>query len=324
MRMFLDEAVQVLPQVHAALDHERPDVVLYDIGGMAGPVAAERWGVPAAQLSPSIVAWDGYPDDMAAALAPMLSSPGYLAYREAFDDWLADSELSFDDVTGVPPAAWCSFPCDATEFRPGRRPVSVRGPCLDPARANPGDWREPAGDGPLTLVAFGTSYTRRPDVFRNVIAALDGTGGGWCWPPADGCRSRTSAPFPTGFGSRTSYPGRGPAPRRRLCHTRRMGSCTEALWSGVPTVAVPQAVDQFGNADRLVAIGVGVHPASDPPSPDELRAALVDVASDPTSGADSMPSAPNCIATVGRTTLPTRSRPSRRDMVSPQFAKSQN
>jgi len=37
MRMFLDEAVQVLPQVHAAMDHERPDVVLYDIGGMAGP-----------------------------------------------------------------------------------------------------------------------------------------------------------------------------------------------------------------------------------------------------------------------------------------------
>lgn len=59
----------------AALDHQRPAVVLYDIGGMAGPVAAERWGVPAAQLSPSIVAWDGYHDDMAAALAPMLSTP---------------------------------------------------------------------------------------------------------------------------------------------------------------------------------------------------------------------------------------------------------
>jgi UDP:flavonoid glycosyltransferase YjiC (YdhE family) len=86
MRMFLDEAVHALPQVHAALDADRPDVVLYDIGGMAGPVAAQRWGVPAAQLSPSIVAWDGYHDDMAEALAPMLSSPGYLSYREAFDE----------------------------------------------------------------------------------------------------------------------------------------------------------------------------------------------------------------------------------------------
>jgi UDP:flavonoid glycosyltransferase YjiC (YdhE family) len=50
------------------------------------------------------------------------------------------------------------------------------GPCIDPHRADPGDWREPAGDGPLILVAFGTAYTRRPDVYRNVIDALDGMG----------------------------------------------------------------------------------------------------------------------------------------------------
>lgn len=36
------------PQLHAALDADRPDVVLYDIGGMAGPVAADQWGVPSA------------------------------------------------------------------------------------------------------------------------------------------------------------------------------------------------------------------------------------------------------------------------------------
>ena len=57
MRLFLDEAIHVLPQVHAALDGDRPDIVLYDIGGMAGSVAAERWGVPAVQVSPSMVAW---------------------------------------------------------------------------------------------------------------------------------------------------------------------------------------------------------------------------------------------------------------------------
>jgi hypothetical protein len=43
MRMFLDDSIHVLPQVLAALDADRPDVVLYDIGGMAGPVAADRW-----------------------------------------------------------------------------------------------------------------------------------------------------------------------------------------------------------------------------------------------------------------------------------------
>ena len=37
-----------------------------------------------------------------------------------------------------------------------------------------------------------------------------------------------------------------------------MGGASESLWFGVPTVAVPQAVDQFTNAAQLEAIGAGV------------------------------------------------------------------
>jgi MGT family glycosyltransferase len=283
MRMFLDEAVHVLPQVHAALDADRPDVVLYDIGGMAGPVAAQRWGVPAAQLSPSIVAWDGYHDDMADALAPMLASPGYRAYREAFDDWLTGSGLSFDGVTGLPARCLVLIP---RVMQPNSARVGARyrfvGPCLDPSRADPGDWRPPSGDGPLALVAFGTAYTRRPDVFRNVIAALDGMG--WRMVLATGGRvtQEDLGTVPRWVQVADVVPQVAVLRRADAFVTHAgMGSCTEALWCGVPTVAVPQAVDQFGNADRLAAIGVGVHLTSDPPSPDELRAALLGVAGDP-------------------------------------------
>jgi MGT family glycosyltransferase len=287
MRMFLDEAVHALPQVHAALDADRPDVVLYDIGGMAGPVAAQRWGVPAAQLSPSIVAWDGYHDDMAEALAPMLSSPGYLSYREAFDEWLLDSALdsalSFDDVTGAPTRCLVLIPrvMQPNSVRVGDRYRFV-GPCLDPARADPGDWRAPAGDGPLALVAFGTSYTRRPDVFGNVIAALDGTG--WRMVLATGGRVATDdlGTVPDWVQVEDFVPQVAVLHHADAFVTHAgMGSCTEALWCGVPTVAVPQAVDQFGNADQLAALGVGVHLTSDPPAPDELRSALLGVAGDP-------------------------------------------
>jgi MGT family glycosyltransferase len=287
MRMFLDEAVHALPQVHAALDADRPDVVLYDIGGMAGRVAAQRWGVPAAQLSPSIVAWDGYHDDMAEALAPMLSSPGYLSYREAFDEWLVDSALdmalSFDDVTGAPARCLVLIPrvMQPNSLRVGDRYRFV-GPCLDPARADPGDWRAPAGDGPLALVAFGTSYTRRPDVFGNVIAALDGTG--WRMVLATGGRVATGdlGTVPDWVQVEDFVPQVAVLHHADAFVTHAgMGSCTEALWCGVPTVAVPQAVDQFGNADQLAALGVGVHLTSDPPAPDELRAALLGVAGDP-------------------------------------------
>ena len=59
-----------------------------------------------------------------------------------------------------------------------------------------------------------------------------------------------------------------------------MGGCSEGLWHGVPMVAVPQAVDQFGNADRLVELGVARRLDADA-SAGELRAAVVALESDP-------------------------------------------
>src|SRR3954466_14332254 len=58
MRIFLDEQLAVLPALLASLTGV--DAVLYDIGGFAGRVAAHHWGVPAIQLSPTYVAWEGY------------------------------------------------------------------------------------------------------------------------------------------------------------------------------------------------------------------------------------------------------------------------
>jgi MGT family glycosyltransferase len=134
----------------------------------------------------------------------------------------------------------------------------------------------------LALVAFGTSYTRRPDVFGNVIAALDGTG--WRMVLATGGRVATDdlGTVPDWVQVEDFVPQVAVLRHADAFVTHAgMGSCTEALWCGVPTVAVPQAVDQFGNADQLAALGVGVHLTSDPPAPDELRAALLGVAGDP-------------------------------------------
>lgn len=35
-----------------------------------------------------------------------------------------------------------------------------------------------------------------------------------------------------------------------------MGGSSEGLYTGVPMIAVPQAAEQFMNADRLVGLGV--------------------------------------------------------------------
>ncbi|MFC6081733.1 nucleotide disphospho-sugar-binding domain-containing protein [Sphaerisporangium aureirubrum] len=60
-----------------------------------------------------------------------------------------------------------------------------------------------------------------------------------------------------------------------------MGGCAESLWYGVPTVAIPQAVDQFGNAAMLEELGVGVRLASEEVDAATLRAAVESVAGSP-------------------------------------------
>ena len=284
MRLFLDEAMHVLPQVHAALDADRPDIVLYDIGGMAGPVAAERWGVPAVQVSPSMVAWETYHEDMAEVLAPMLASAGYRDHRTAFDDWLArtGSALTFEQVTGEPRRCLVMIP---RAMQPHAEMVGERyrfvGPCIDPRREEPGGWAPPPGDGPLALLAFGTSYTDRIDVYRNAIDGLDGTG--WRLVVATGkvAGDRLGA-MPEWVQLRATVPQ--PAVLRAadafVTHAG-MGSCTEALWYGVPMVAIPQAVAQPLNAAQLEALGVGRHLTADSPSPGEIRDAIRFVATDP-------------------------------------------
>jgi MGT family glycosyltransferase len=53
-----------------------------------------------------------------------------------------------------------------------------------------------------------------------------------------------------------------------------MGGSVESLWFGVPTVAIPQAVDQFANAAMLEAIGAGVQLAPERRDGEVLREAV--------------------------------------------------
>ncbi|MEV4627232.1 nucleotide disphospho-sugar-binding domain-containing protein [Micromonospora sp. NPDC049523] len=59
-----------------------------------------------------------------------------------------------------------------------------------------------------------------------------------------------------------------------------MGGSSEGLFTGTPMIAVPQAVDQFTNADRLVELGVArrVHTAD--ATAEALRTALLDLTTD--------------------------------------------
>jgi MGT family glycosyltransferase len=54
-----------------------------------------------------------------------------------------------------------------------------------------------------------------------------------------------------------------------------MGGSSEGLWAGTPMLVAPQATDQFGNADRLVELGVALRVDTEGSTAGELRSALL-------------------------------------------------
>lgn len=259
MQVFLDEAIEVLPRMLEKIP--APDAVLYDIGGLAGRVAAHHWQVPAVQLSPAYVAWEGMAEETAEYTAQLKASPSGKHYYATLDAWLDEHDMSIhaDDFLGTPDSCVALVP---KALQPHADRVSDRyvfaGPCIDPARRT--GWEPKSDDDrPLVYVALGTSYTDRPDIYRLCIDEL-----------AESYRLVISTgkvdpeslgPLPVGVQAARTQPQIDVLEHASVFITHAgMGSAAESLWFGVPTVTLPQAVDQFLNAATLVEIGTGSQP----------------------------------------------------------------
>jgi MGT family glycosyltransferase len=252
MRLFLDDQMAALPTL---MEVEGADAVLYEIGGFAGRVAAHHWGVAAIQLSPTYVAWEGYEEDMAEFTEALMASESGQAYFATLRAWLDDNGMTIPegDFLGRPEAGVVLIPrvLQPNEERVGPHFVFA-GPCIDATRTE--GWTPPADDGrPLVYVSFGTSYTDLPDVYARIVRELGAT---------YRLVLSTGKVDPAGFEGVDA--ARVQPQLDILAHAdvfithAGMGGTCESLWFGVPTVSVPQAVDQFANAAQLEAIGAGV------------------------------------------------------------------
>lgn len=261
MQVFLDEAIASFPVLTAFYDDDQPDVILYDIGGLTAPILGVRYGVTAVQLSPTYVAWDGYVEDLGDGMTSIRESTTGVAYRETYATWLRENDIDAD------PWDWITYPEHCLSLIPkvmqpnaDRVPSSVQfvGPCLDPVRLHDRSWSAP--EGPVLYVSFGTGYNERPDFYRLCIETFANTD--WHVVISIGRRVDPAVlgELPANVEVHEHVPQLAVLDAATVFVTHAgMGGCTEALWFGVPTVALPQAVDQFGNAAMLAELGAGVH-----------------------------------------------------------------
>jgi UDP:flavonoid glycosyltransferase YjiC (YdhE family) len=256
VRMFLDEFHAVTPQIEKLYADDRPDVIVCDIGAFQGPVLADRWGIPVVQVSASYIAIPGSKaDDFPAYVAEYGFPVELLTPRPCLV--VMPRSFQFDAPT-----------VDADSF-------TFVGPMGSPEPWSPPD------DRPVLLISLGSSYTDRPDFFRDCLAAFADNGWhvemsvGRFVDPAD------LGPLPANFVVSQWVPQASMLTRASAFITHGgMGGVMEALAQAVPLIAVPQAVDQLLTGPRIEELGLGRHIPRDEVTVDRLRQALRDVNED--------------------------------------------
>ncbi|MFE9003545.1 macrolide family glycosyltransferase [Streptomyces sp. NPDC007875] len=284
MTVFLDDAIRVLPQLRAVYDRDPADLYLYDIGAYAARALAEAQGRPVVQVSPTIVAWEGYHDEFGAQI---MSLPGAEAYQEKFAAWLAGAGATTTEpnaFSGLPPRCVALTPraMQPNADRVNTEAVTFVGPCLGD-RADQGGWERPADAEKVLLISLGSAYTRQADFYRACVAAF-GDLPGWHVVLQIGkyVDPGELGEIPANVEVRSWVPQLAILEQADAFITHAgMGGSNEALYTGCPMIAVPQGAEQAMNADRLVELGVARRIDTADATAEVLRAALTELTADP-------------------------------------------
>ncbi|MDX2619311.1 macrolide-inactivating glycosyltransferase [Streptomyces sp. NPDC052071] len=285
---FLDDAVQALPQLADAFAGDEPDLVLHDITAYPARVLAHRWGVPAVQLWPNMVPWEGYAEEVGEPRnAEVRRTERGRAYFERFADWLAVNglgDLSSGDFVARPRRGLVLIPeaLQPNADRVDHARFTFVGACQG-ERADQGEWKRPADAEKVLLVSLGSSFTGGPAFYRECVEAFGGLPGwhvvlqiGAQVDPAD------LGHVPPNIEVHPWVPQLSVLKQADAFITHAgAGGSQEGLATGTPMVAVPQAVDQFGNADMLQSLGVARHLPKEEADAASLRAAVLALADDP-------------------------------------------
>ncbi|MFE5401147.1 macrolide-inactivating glycosyltransferase [Streptomyces sp. NPDC056580] len=287
VELFLNDAVQALPQLGAAYEGDEPDLVLHDITSYPARVLAHRWGVPAVSLSPNLVAWDGYEEEVAEPLwaEPRKTERGR-AYYARFGDWLTRNGITRhpDRFVGHPDRSLVLIPraLQPHADRVDERVYTFVGACQGD-RSDQGDWRRPADAEKVVLVSLGSAFTKRPAFYRECVRAF-GDLPGWHLVLQIGRRVTPAelGDVPANVEVHHWVPQLAILRQADLFVTHAgAGGSQEGLATATPMIAVPQAVDQFGNADVLQSLGVARHLPTEEATADRLRATALALTGDP-------------------------------------------
>ena len=236
----LRDLERILPEV-------RPDLLIHDPGEMAGPIAAERFGIPHVEHSFGILRLRDLMTDAMRSL-------------DAICDRLGLRNPGIGSVGGEPYLDICPPGIQRPRIAELASVLPMRPVGFDDAPDAPlPAWLDQPRERPLVYVTLGTEFNRKPAVFG---AILDGLARG----PFDVVVTVGPTGDPEALGPRPDHvrierfvPQSKVLARCAVFVSHgSSGALLGAVRAGVPILAIPQGADQFSNAERIEETGIGL------------------------------------------------------------------
>jgi MGT family glycosyltransferase len=282
---FLSEADAMIVDILPVMKQDIPDAVIHDFASIAGKLAASYFKIPDIQLFPSAPATAGHSN-----------AEGFLRVPETHPARIKAAEIAerFTKLYGVPKI-------DAKEIFDGHGDLNIvtllkrlcpgsdslddsyifTGVQVIPPRQHTIDL--PVDGKPLVYSSLGTVFNGWKEYYPILFKAFGGESVNVFAGLGPGITPESLGSIPKNITAQQIVPQLELLERADVFITHAgMGGLNEAIYFGVPMVAIPQMPEQQMNAGLIAEQGLGISfPDKEAVTPEKLRDAVMTVYKDP-------------------------------------------
>jgi MGT family glycosyltransferase len=283
-RHFFAGLAATYPVLLAHCRANRPDAVVYDATNWPARLVARRMGLRAVRTIPNLAENETYSQVDDALNTGLEGDPQMAAFADDVATFAAAHGVDLDVAGTMDVVEDLNLVFVARAFQPAGDSFDDRfrfvGAMIG-GREQVQSWSSPHPELPLLFVSLGSIFTDRPDFYRTCVEAF-GDGHFQVAMTIGDVDPADVGPLPPTVQVASWFPQLAVLRQARAFLTHAgMNSTMEALYYGVPVLALPQMPEQAVNADRVAALGLGVKLDPQAITADALRSAVDQVTVSP-------------------------------------------